>query len=236
MVAVATRRYPTPIDPAYKPEVAIAKLAADAPIERILEVLDRDGGVILEDFVSLEELVNIEKEIEVSTRDEDAEPHTGFPQIPSETHLVSGLVGKSKTMASICEKPALTKLRDEILTDHFSITRELYTDTYRIEPLLSISLSFQIGTGAPRQALHRDDAIHGIDHSVPFNLRKASQFACLIAGSQTTRENGATMFVPGSHRWDDSRQPRVDEICFAGMLYASTPGAKFDPNCFLKQK
>jgi len=217
MVAVATRPPPPPIDPAYTPDVAITKLPANAPIDTILEVLNRDGGLILENLASQDEMDSITKEMEESANEVDGLPHTAFPQIPKETRLVGGLVGRSKTVAAICERPVLMKLREEILTDHFPITREGITDQYRIDPLLSISLSFQIGTGAPRQALHRDDAIHGIKHNAPFVLKKASQFACLIAGVDTTRENGATMFVPGSHRWDDSRQPRVDEICFAEM-------------------
>ncbi|RDW72861.1 putative phytanoyl-dioxygenase protein [Coleophoma cylindrospora] len=217
MLATTVRPPPAPIDPSYKPDVEITKLPANSSMERILEVLDRDGGLILENLASEDELDNIAKEIEASAIKEDELPHSAFPQIPSQTRLVSGLVGRSKTVAAICETPVLTKLREEILTDHFSITREGITDQYTIDPLLSISLSFQIGTGAPRQALHRDDSVHGIDHTAPFNLKKASQFACLIAGCQTTKENGATMFVPGSHRWDDTRQPRVDEICFAEM-------------------
>lgn len=24
------------------------------------------------------------------------------------------------------------------------------------------------------------------------------------------------MFIPGSHRWDDERVPRMDEVCFVG--------------------
>lgn len=216
MVLVAIRPQPVPIDPAYKPDVEITRLPANSPIEKILNVLDRDGGLILENLVNQDELDRIAKEIE-EAKEDDEKPHTGFPTIPSETHLVSGLVGRSKTMAAICESPILSELRKEILTEHFSVTREGVTDHYRIDPLLSISLSFQIGTGAPRQALHRDDSVHGIPHNMPFDLKKASQFACLIAGCQTTRENGATMFIPGSHRWDDSRQPRIDEICFAGM-------------------
>ncbi|KAH8587743.1 hypothetical protein B0O99DRAFT_526259 [Bisporella sp. PMI_857] len=217
MVARATRLQPVPIDPAYTPDVEITRLPANAPIEKILDVLDCEGGLILENLVSQDELDSIAKEIEESAKEEDGLPHTAFPQIPTETRLVSCLVGRSKTVAAICETPVLAKLREEVLTDHFSVTREGVTDHYRIDPLLSISLSLQIGTGAPRQALHRDDSVHGIKHNVPFDLKKASQFACLIAGCQTTRENGATMFVPGSHRWDDNRQPQVDEICFAEM-------------------
>lgn len=218
MAQVATRRYPEPLDPSYVPEVSITKLPATAPIEKILAILDRDGGIILEDFATAEELQSIESEIKESEREDNGKTHTGLPIIPSETRVVPGLVGRSKTVAELCERPVLNQLREEILVDRFSVTREQFTDHYKIDPLLSISLSFQINTGAPRQSLHRDDAIHGTKHNAPFDLKKASQFACLIAGCETTRANGATMFVPGSHRWDDDRLPRVDELCFAGEI------------------
>ncbi|EEA27087.1 hypothetical protein TMatcc_004638 [Talaromyces marneffei ATCC 18224] len=221
MAQVETRRYPEPLDSSYVPEVSITKLPATAPIEKILAILDRDGGIILEDFATAEELQNIEAEIKESEREDNGKPHTGLPIIPSETRVVPGLVGRSKTVAELCERPVLNQLREEILVDKFSVTREQFTDHYKIDPLLSISLSFQINTGAPRQSLHRDDAIHGTKHSTPFDLKKASQFACLIAGCETTRANGATMFVPGSHRWDDNRVPRVDELCFAEMKAGS---------------
>ncbi|KAF3404342.1 Dioxygenase trt7 [Talaromyces pinophilus] len=221
MAQVATRRYPEPLDPSYVPGVSITKLPATAPIEKILAILDRDGGVILEDFATVEELQSIENEIKESEREENGKTHTGLPIIPSETRVVPGLVGRSKTVAELCERPVLNQLREEILVDRFSVTREQVTDYYKIDPLLSISLSFQINTGAPRQSLHRDDAIHGTKHSAPFDLKKASQFACLIAGCETTRANGATMFIPGSHRWDDNRFPRVDELCFAEMKAGS---------------
>lgn len=216
MAEVAKRIYPQPLDPSYVPKVSITRLPATAPIEKILAILDRDGGIILEDFATAEELQQIEDEIKESHSEDNGKTHTGLPIIPSETRVVPGLVGRSKTVAELCERPILNQLREEILIDKFSVTREQFTDHYRIDPLLSISLSFQINTGAPRQSLHRDDAIHGTKHSAPFDLKKASQFACLIAGCETTRANGATMFVPGSHRWDDNRLPRVDELCFAG--------------------
>lgn len=130
---MATRRHPPPIDPEYEPDVAIAILPSNAPVGKILTILERDGGVILEDFVDAEELKNIDK-IEESTKEGDDQPHTGFPQIPTETRVVSGLVGRSKTVAGICEGSLLTSLREEILTDHFSITCEQFTDQYRIDP------------------------------------------------------------------------------------------------------
>lgn len=202
----------------YKPSTHIAELPASAPIEQILSVIDRDGGVILNNLVSSEELESIEKEIEKYTKG-DRDDDEGFFKglVPQETFLIGGLVGKSDTIAKICEHPVLEALRSEILTDHGTRRIENYDLPYHIDPLLSVSLCFRIRYGAPRQRLHRDDGTHLIEHeSKPYRLNNSAQFGCLIAGVQTTQANGATMFIPGSHRWDDKREPRLDEVTFAG--------------------
>lgn len=81
-----------------------------------------------------------------------------------------------------------------------------------------------IGYGAPRQLLHRDDNVHHVRHEYrewEWGWGEVSQFGCLIAGCDVSREMGATMFVKGSHRWGDERWAEVDhekgEVCFAGM-------------------
>ncbi|KAK8912959.1 hypothetical protein H634G_10254 [Metarhizium anisopliae BRIP 53293] len=207
----------------YKPSIRIAELSANAPIEEILSVIDRDGGVIINGLVSSEELESIEKEIEMYTKADRSEDEGFFKDlVPQETILIGGLVGKSDTTARICEHPVLEQLRTHILTDVGTRRVEKYDLPYHIDPLLSVSLSFRIQYGAPRQRLHRDDGTHLIEHeSKPYKLNNAAQFGCLIAGVETTQENGATMFIPGSHRWDDKREPRLDEVTFAEMK----PGA-----------
>ncbi|KAK6386160.1 hypothetical protein LTS17_001735 [Exophiala oligosperma] len=209
---------PEPIDPTYQPTTSITKIPANAPIEEILEVIERDGGVILTGFTSAEELSAIDRDVEAHRKQTRSEKGA-LPNLPRETLSVAGLVGKSPTVARMCEYPVLEKLRTHILQENFDVIREDHVEHNTIDPLLSISMTFHIGPGAPRQRLHRDDNTHGTRHGggAHFDLKQAGQFACLVAGSQTTRENGATMFIPGSHKWDDTRVPRLDEICFAEM-------------------
>jgi ectoine hydroxylase-related dioxygenase (phytanoyl-CoA dioxygenase family) len=210
---------PEPIDPAYKPSTSITSIPADSPIEDILEIIERDGGVILTGFATQEEVAAVDRDVAAHGKKTRTTEKSALHIIPKETLAVPGLVGKSDTMARICsESPVLEQLRTAILQDRFTVNREDVLETNVIDPLLSISMTFYIGHGAPRQRLHRDDNIHGTRHPIgQFDLKKAGQFACLIAGSRTTRENGATMFIPGSHRWDDTRVPQPDEICFAEM-------------------
>jgi hypothetical protein len=215
----------------YSPSVHIAELPASAPIEDILSVIDRDGGIILNDLVSAEDLESIEREIERWAKC-DRENDEGFFKglVPGETLLIGGLVGKSDTLAKICEHPVLEGLRREILTDVGTRRVEGYDLPYHIDPLLSVSLSFRVRYGAVRQRLHRDDGTHLIEHeSRPYQLKNSAQFGVLIAGVHTTQANGATMFVPGSHRWDDRRQPRLDEVTFAGRPFSFRTESVFHP-------
>ncbi|KAL5324960.1 hypothetical protein ACEPPN_006081 [Leptodophora sp. 'Broadleaf-Isolate-01'] len=211
---------PSPIDPSFTPTTSIVKLPSTASIDEIISILDRDGGLIITSLLTPSEISQIATDTLPYTGS-NATPHSGIAIIPQETQLISGLVAKSPTMLSLCEHPILSALRARILTDEGSIPMEDIRKNWHIDPLLSLSVSFQIGYGAPRQRLHRDDGIHLVDHSLPYELEKVSQFACLVAGVETTRENGATMFVPGSHRWDEKRRPRLDEIAFAEMAPGS---------------
>ena len=56
---------PEPIEPAYKPRTSITRIPAAAPTEEILEVIERDGGVILTDFATPEDLAAIDRDVEV---------------------------------------------------------------------------------------------------------------------------------------------------------------------------
>ncbi|KIW68733.1 hypothetical protein PV04_04657 [Phialophora macrospora] len=208
---------PEAIDPSYQPSTSITQIPASSPTEDILAIIERDGGVILTDFATPGDLAAIDRDVEAHRKQTRTTEKSALQIIPKETLAVPGLVGKSPTIARICESPVLEQLRTSILQEKFSVIREDIVEEHTIDPLLSISITFYIGPGAPRQRLHRDDNVHGIRHGGGFDLKKASQFACLIAGSRTTRQNGATMFVPGSHRWDDKRTPRTDEVCFAEM-------------------
>jgi len=208
---------PTPIDPLYEPSVKLTKLPATTSLEDILSVLDRDGGVILTDFGTQQDLDQIDRDVEkYREKHQSGDQKRGSGLLPAQTLAIAGLAGKSPAICRICESPVLDNLRKAILQDEWNLVREDSVTPSIIYPLLSLAITFWIGPGGARQRLHRDDVVHGVKHDHPFDLRRAGQIGCLIAGTKVTRENGATMVIPGSHKWDDKRQPRVDEVCFAG--------------------
>jgi swainsonine biosynthesis dioxygenase SwnH1/2 len=209
--------HPPPLDPSYHPTASVKHLPKTASLEDVISVLEQDGGLIIDNFVSPQDVSQVASDVAKHHNivDEKLET-TAISIIPKETVLTPGLVGLSPTVAEICEHPLLDGLRKKILTDTWTVTREGYEDHRSTDALLSLTIGFNIGPGAPRQRIHRDDWIHPTKHDGNFDIRKETQFACLIAGTETTQENGATMFVPGSHRLDDSTYPTLDQITFAG--------------------
>lgn len=209
--------FPPPIDSSYVPSTSITKIEATVPIEEMIAILERDGALILKNLVSSHDIAAVNNEIEPYIQKARAETHAAYDLVPKQTIMVPGVVGKSPTMLKIAEFEVVDQLRTLLMQKKSTATWEDRTEEFTIAPLLNSSLTYHIGYGAPRQRLHRDDMIHGIYHDGrDYSLSNETMLGFMIAGSKTTRKNGATMAIPGSHKWDHSRVPRIDEVCFAG--------------------
>lgn len=210
--------FPPPIDPSYVPSISLTKVPATTSIEAIVDILEKDGALILTDLVSSQEISAVNDELNpyIETENAKTETHAAYDLVPKETVMIPGVVGKSPTMAKIAEFEVIEKLRTTVLQKKCTATWEDRTEEFTIGPLLNSSLTYYISYGGPRQRLHRDDMIHGIYHHGDYCLSNETQLGFMIAGSRTTRENGATMAIPGSHKWNHTRVPKTDEVCFAG--------------------
>lgn len=82
--------------------------------------------------------------------------------------------------------------------------------------MLASSAALRLVPGAKPQPLHRDHIAYLTRHN-PDDPLYTPMIGCLIAGSKCTRRNGATAVIPGSHLWDDSRAPKVEECAYAEM-------------------
>lgn len=206
----------SPIDASYQPSRAVTKLPATSSLEDILAVLERDGGVVLVDFVELDTLDKIDEELEPYSKPSvNKDSYDNF--IGKKTVVIPGLVGKSDTIASILEtNKTIEKLLKVILEERYPAVFEHHTEELVVEPLLSISLAFNVSQGSPRQALHRDDMIFSSKHHPNMKINEVDGFSCFIAGTKITRENGGTMIILGSHKWEHERRGRPDEVSFLG--------------------
>ncbi|RWA14350.1 hypothetical protein EKO27_g712 [Xylaria grammica] len=205
------------IDPSYQPSKTITKIPATSSLEEILMIMERDGGVILTDFVSLETLDKIDEELEPYTQSiAESDCYDNF--IGKKTLVIPGLVSKSDTIANIIgNNETIDKLLKVILEERYPAVFEEHTEELVISPLLSIAMAFYVGHDSPRQALHRDDMVHSTKHRPNMDINENTGFSCFIAGNKITRENGGTMVILGSHKWEHERRGRLDEVSFLEM-------------------
>ena len=176
----------------------IRHVSIDTPIEEILSILEEDAGLIIDNYLSKENVELIKNDLrpylEVTRHGQDE--FTGF-----ETKRVGALMARSKTCQDLALDPLINNMVDNFLEPH--------CENYQ----LHFTSAIQIGPGESSQILHRDRGLWG--GYIPRRIE--TQFSTVWAITDFTKENGATQVVPGSHKWDKNRQPLPEEIAYAEM-------------------
>jgi len=172
--------------------MAIDPALVDAQQEQLL----RDGYIILEDMVSPEILDALREQCAPHLE------HVGRNSFEGErTQRIYGLPEKVRAADPFIEHPLILAHLDRLLLPNY---------------LLSQAQVINIKTDSPAQPLHIDDGFY------PFpRPRPAISVATVFAIDDFTENNGATVAIPGSHRWGEGRGPepgdeRVKAIMPAG--------------------
>lgn len=170
-------------------------------IRNIIDILDRDGCIVISDLLSQEQVKNLQNELQ---------PH--FAATPDchgdfygyKTKRISSLIAKSKACQSMAVDPVVLQAMDAILLRACG------------QYQLNLTQGIQIGPGEPAQIIHRDDLMFPYPHT-----GSEWMINCMWAVDDFTVENGATQLVPGSHKWDPLRQPEEHEVIQASMKSGS---------------
>ena len=141
---------------------------------------------------------------------------------PPETRRCSNLIGRSPTAREVWLLDPLLRILTKKFVD--KTTSNFYGEskhTYTSEAICGVAASLVIGPGAKAQRLHRDDKNYHMDHedqiTTGYRVGSDAMLGFLIAGTQTTYANGATLAVPGSHLCGPDRAPLVSEAAYAEM-------------------
>jgi ectoine hydroxylase-related dioxygenase (phytanoyl-CoA dioxygenase family) len=186
----------------------ITRRTADDPLDEIVATLCEEGAVIVEGTIPAAVLDRCNAELDPLLATAAADHDGGFvnPLIAAFfgtcTRHVTAVAARSRAFATdIMTNPVLLGAAQTVLGPNCSGIQ------------LNLGHVIDRGPGAVRQPLHRDELVWA-HLPVP---HPEVQVASMIALSEFTGENGATLVVPGSHRWDRDRRAEPDEIVAAAM-------------------
>lgn len=189
----------------------------DAIIQSIIVA----GGCVVKNILNRDEVTAVEGEVRPYL-DADKDWEGGF--FPKETHRCHGMVGKSPTYTmKIIGNDLYQKVAEYFLTSKYTAWNGNRRDTMVSKPQLNCTNVFSIGPGARDQELHRDDMIHhnfALEQAITPEQYKVGRdvgLGLFVAGKKTTKQNGATRFIPGSHLWA-LEEPPVEELAFYAEL------------------
>lgn len=156
-----------------------------------------DGYLILQDMIS--------DSVLDALRAEAAEhlSHLGRNSFEGKhTQRIYGLPAKLRSADPFIEHPLVLAHLDRLLLPNY---------------LLSQAQVINIQTESAAQPLHTDDAFY------PFPApRPAISIATIFAIDDFTEDNGATVIIPGSHKWGDERRPTVEDRLVKAIMPAGS--------------
>ena len=181
---------------------AIPQLGGDEPPDALYAALSEAGCLVVTDALPAEQCRRIESELAqamAAARVVEADDPKQF--YPGRTRRVTGLVSRSETVREVITHDLSRQLAE----------RHLGANCERIQ--LHVTAAVSIGPGARAQVLHREEDLFPFFPVPRPNLILASMWAI----NDFTADNGATLLVPGSHRWDAKREATPSEVAAAQM-------------------
>lgn len=166
--------------------------------EDVAERLTRDGYVIVSGMLSEAEAgaarADLGRILDMTPTGRNA--FEGFA-----TQRVYALLAKTRTFDRAAIHPLILDVLGRVL-GHYQ---------------LSAPVGIRIGPGERAQMLHRDDAIYPLPQPHPPVVVNT-----MWPLDEFTADNGATRFIPGSHRWEPGRQPAAGDPVETATM---TPGS-----------
>lgn len=182
----------------------IPRFAAGGSLEGLDDALAEAGCVVVTDVMTdgTREAIRSELASAMDVADVAAsdEPEDFYP---GRTRRITGLLSRSDTVVDqLIAHPITTQVCDVMLLPNSE-------HGYHVH----VTAALEVGPGAREQVLHREEDPFSFFALPRPNLIVASMWAI----SDFRADNGATLVVPTSHRWDADREPQRDEVLSAEM-------------------
>jgi len=193
----------------------------------LVSIIERDGGVIVQNIIPKELASRIRGELKPYFDTDRVDP-SGF--FPSTTQRATGLLGRSDGCVELATNPTFINVANRMISSTYTYWVGQKQLTCTSKPIISSTVGFRVNPGGRQQALHRDD---GDNHTR--NCDMPMMLGFVTALTKTTKENGATICIPGSHLWGPERCPYDEEaipaelepgdcLMFVGNIYHAGGG------------
>jgi len=194
----------------------LTTLPNTATVEEAVEVILRDGGVIIEDLYDEATTAGLMRDLQPvlqQVRTGDDEVFAG-----KQTRRAASLFTRSAHMVDVALSPLYLGIARAILQKPVDVF--FGEDRTPITPDIQIGMTqaIQIAPGQGAQPIHRDDTVYLWRHP---SYGREARVQIMVAVSDFTTENGGTLVIPGSHLWDDERTPSVSEAVSTEMKAGS---------------
>jgi ectoine hydroxylase-related dioxygenase (phytanoyl-CoA dioxygenase family) len=176
---------------------AIRKIKCMDTTETAMEILGQDGALMISGLLSTQEYADLRCELDPEFA------QASFCEglfYGAATKRIHSLARRSKTVRSMIMVPMIVEIMRLILGPNCD----------KIQ--LNLTQGIQIWPGEKAQIIHRDDSMFPVKRK-PFEFMVNAMWAY----SEFTKDNGATIVVPGSHLWDLDRVPAAHEMSLAEM-------------------
>ncbi|MER7190642.1 phytanoyl-CoA dioxygenase family protein [Streptomyces flaveolus] len=184
----------------------LARLAPDATADAAVEVIMRDGGVIIEGLFDKATIEGIKSDLDPVLDGVEAGHDEVFAG--NRTKRASALFARTEHMATIALNPLYRGVAQRILDKPINVFFGEEPVPHPAGMHVGATMAIKIGPGQGAQPLHRDDSVWLWRHPA---YQREARVQIMVAVSDFTAENGGTLVIPGSHLWDDERAPRLEE-------------------------
>ncbi len=184
--------------------MSIPRFAADVPMAEFNAALEEAGCAVITDVMDPALRQSITSELA---------SHMAAARVIQEDDPEEFYPGKTRRVtALIARSPSVT---DQLITHPAAqgVCEHFLRPTGELGYQLHVTAALEVGPGARRQILHREDDSFSYFPMPRPNLIVASMWAV----SDFRADNGGTLLVPGSHRWPGDREAQPEEIVQAQM-------------------